>query len=768
MRLPMLASVENRSLLPDNKTDWLQWAISQGLSYAIPEFISFSVDEFESDATSIVERAASRFGEKRVFVRSSKRGEDAIDSAAHGLYLSVGYIRADESAKLKRAIEAVIASYAQPRAHDRVLLQVSIENVVAALGATSESDLHIPRYSTVSFAKTESSAAVTAGTVSLKSYVLNGDIAQTPQAWPASVRNALSWVIQLSDRAATALELEMAQDSQGTLWLLQVRPISFVASHQVSETAFSRSNFFRSVSEAVNRVLADESTVLSLMSDWNPAELIGERPRKLAADLFDYFIAKKTWYQARIALGYAAICTEPLLDWVAGRPYVNVRRSCSSLLPYGVTREMAEPYLRSAIARLRSDPTMHDKVESKLYLSAFASNHYNRFILSEAGFEHSAVRSWLDRLNAHAKLLLLGRYEEFCSSEIGDAVAACEQSVAAISNCLSLRIALETIRAHVFVPFAKVARLAFLAHSAVGSVDQERSRLQIEIAALHAHCAAVRLRDGSLDKRVKLARPGTFDIRIAIREQTESALGAISAPGSIAKGAAITEVFDRIVRDSNSPLHDFDVELVRDFVVSAIVYREHWKDAISHIMATLLERIYALGQSLGVDRETLSHASIEALCDAKVTSNTLCSVALENSLIYDAQQRIRLPAVLSHRDECFAFVEGEDRPNFLGKGLITGEILVIGAYSDEHNRRHELSDRIVAIESADPGCDWILAHRPRAFVTCFGGPHSHMAMRSAQAKIPCLLGTGKTFFRNLARAKSLVIDFDARDVRMLS
>ena len=66
--------------------------------------------------------------------------------------------------------------------------------------------------------------------------------------------------------------------------------------------------------------------------------------------------------------------------------------------------------------------------------------------------------------------------------------------------------------------------------------------------------------------------------------------------------------------------------------------------------------------------------------------------------------------------------------------------------------------KIVCIESADPGYDWILAHEPAGILTKFGGANSHMAIRSAELGIPACIGCGRVSYERALKAKIIEID----------
>jgi phosphohistidine swiveling domain-containing protein len=99
-------------------------------------------------------------------------------------------------------------------------------------------------------------------------------------------------------------------------------------------------------------------------------------------------------------------------------------------------------------------------------------------------------------------------------------------------------------------------------------------------------------------------------------------------------------------------------------------------------------------------------------------------------------------AVFGREDEvCFATVEGE--------------VLVL---ERDVYKVPDLEGKIVLIESADPGFDWLFSHGIVGFITCFGGANSHMAIRASELEIPAVVGVGEVLFECLKNANTVLID----------
>ena len=71
------------------------------------------------------------------------------------------------------------------------------------------------------------------------------------------------------------------------------------------------------------------------MSDWNPAEIIGDNPNLLDYSLYNYLIMTDAWHKGRKTLGYQKL-NNSLMVKFGNKPYVDLRASLNSLLPENI------------------------------------------------------------------------------------------------------------------------------------------------------------------------------------------------------------------------------------------------------------------------------------------------------------------------------------------------------------------------------------------------------------------------------------------------
>ena len=99
------------------------------------------------------------------------------------------------------------------------------------------------------------------------------------------------------------------------------------------------------------------------MPDWNPAEIIGVRPKPLAFSLYRHLITNEVWAKQRAQFGYRDIRPCPLIYSFCGQPYVDIRASFNSFIPAKLPDEIAKKLVKNYMDRLLENTQLHDKIE---------------------------------------------------------------------------------------------------------------------------------------------------------------------------------------------------------------------------------------------------------------------------------------------------------------------------------------------------------------------------------------------------------------------
>ena len=77
---------------------------------------------------------------------------------------------------------------------------------------------------------------------------------------------------------------------------------------------------------------------------------------------------------------------------------------------------------------------------------------------------------------------------------------------------------------------------------------------------------------------------------------------------------------------------------------------------------------------------------------------------------------------------------------------------------DNNDFNISLDKKIILIENADPGFDWIFNKKILALITKYGGANSHMAIRCSELNIPAAIGCGEKKFNELINGNNIELD----------
>ncbi len=771
MRLQKPVPAVRKPVLPNCKTLWLDWARAIALPAEIPSYCYFSVGEFKLRRNDVIARVRNTLNPAtQVFLRSSKNGEDSIAASEHGCYESVGPVRLSDVESVVTAIEQVIRSYNDGCDDNLVIAQLWVDSVGSVVGAHTHGSRDIALYASVSYCRDARSSAITAGTVNVERYVVAKAEATSPdvEGWPRPVCAAIAVLAALESHTCTRLEIEAVFDEDERMHLLQVRP---VPSKQLVEadTAALVKSLLNDAKSEVEIALDRYSTVYSGMSDWNPFELLGAHPRPLAADIFDVLIGRRSWWEAREALGYDPALRGTLVTRILGRPYVDLRASCLSLLPNRIATCDRVRYADFVVKRLKADAALHDRVEIDLYAGALRFDEHNTSVLRGAGLGSHATKIFEQRLNEHAQSILCAQFTELSSDAVRFAEEVCNRRIDTCDSFAQLSDVLECVRRELVLPFAKCARVTFFSHAVFHSARNVGLLSEDELADFQ-HCCAVLVESLAPNLEHASRRPLMFEVSspalAASRDEGRSSRLTASRDHSFLASFG-DKLSTRIVRTHVLADHSRLAKFLQLAQRSA-VYRELWKDAMGRSLSRLFGQIQALSTRRKLTPENLSYLSLPTVLrlDAshEIATERLVSEAMR---IYAAEHEILMPRILCSVSDLTSFCEGGDRPTFRGRGLVRGEIVHVKHSHKTVDAASAIRGKVVAIDSADPGFDWVFAFEPSAMVTCFGGPHSHMAIRSAQARVPCLLGCGISMFSQICGARSVLINFESQSLEVI-
>lgn len=751
--------------------------------------VHFTVAEWRSRRAAVTKRIlAQPWSRQAMIVRSSAEGEDGANLSMAGQFLSVLHVDRDD---LADAIERVIDSYGAAEgpalSRHRVLVQPMLRHPVASgVAFTVDPNTGSP-YLVVNYERDGDTAATTSGkAAALETFHLWRDADPPQDSLLAGVAALARELMQIAGREA--LDIEFALDTSGELVLLQCRPLVLrTAPVEARKLAPILERIARKIEHA-NRphpYLCGPRTVYGVMPDWNPAEIVGVRPKPLALSLYRELITDSIWAYQRSNYGYRNLRSFPILVDFHGLPYIDVRVSFNSFVPEDIPDPMAHRLVAYYIDRLIDAPSLHDKVEFEIVQSCYTFDIDRRFAkLAEAGFapdERAMLKQSLRRLTNRVS----HRDEGLWIAEL-DRIADLERRretvlAAGMSTVDRIYWLIEDCKRHGTLPFAGLARAGFIAMQLLDSLVNVGVLTPAEKAAFMAGLDTVSNRMvqdlRALPKPAFLARyghlrPGTYDILSPRYDEAPDTYFDWQTPGAVPaeprdghrRFSLSLDQMRTIERLLKEHALDLDVVGLFGFIEAGIKGREHAKFVFTHSLSDVLVLLGQLGAEHGISKEDMAYFDIAALkelhggcpdADKLLRGNIGRGRARHGETL-----RLTLPPLITGHEQVYAFHVPPTEPNFITQKTGRGAVR-------RPDQTEDLAGSILFIPCADPGYDWIFSHDIAGFVTAYGGVNSHMAIRAGELEIPAAIGVGETLFREWGAAEIVEIDAANRRVQVL-
>lgn len=743
----------------------------------------FTVAEWRDDSDKVLAQLGTRFSESVLVVRSSARGEDSAETSLAGHYTSVLGVKGGK--QIQKAINEVINSYGQDiKSNDEVLIQPLLANVRLSGVALSCDPATGSPYRVVNYALGEDTEVVTGGAGQTRTFVA----IKGADGVPSDMAQVLKLVDELQELfVSVALDVEFAFASpEDTLHLLQVRPLVLKQSsvdEEEHKKLLARVADKVRVAQQPHPFLHGRSTVFGVMPDWNPAEIIGIRPRPLALSLYRELVTDAIWAYQRNNYGYRNLRSFPLLVHFAGQPYIDVRLSFNSFIPKDVDGDLADRLVDYYIDRLVDAPTLHDKVEFEIVFSCYTLDLPDRLrVLDESGFGQQdrdqlaeSLRNLTNRVihrenglwrtDAEKLTILIQRREEILAAGLDP-----------VSRIYWL---LEDCKRYGTLPFAGLARAGFIAVQMLRSLvavgvftqdDYDRFMNGLDTVSSQLSRDLNSLDRSSFLSRYGHLRPGTYDILSprydeapddylsGQRETANTRNNRNPFSLSLSQMRAIANLLDEHGLSS-------DVVGLFDFLQAGIEQREYAKFIFTRNLSDAMSIFKEWGSQLGFSVDELAYVNIKCIHELYAGADDpqalLAHSIEEGKARYKETCQLWLPPLITCPEDVRAFHIPESEPNFVTQSSVTGSVV-------KPEERDKLAGAIVFIPSADPGFDWLFSHSIAGLVTAYGGVNSHMAIRANELSLPAVIGAGETLFNRWSQAHRLHIDCAGQRVEVLS
>lgn len=759
----------------------LQYTIK---SACVAPIALFTVKDWSDDKERCLEQVKNiSHGVSSWIVRSSCKREDTLISSQAGRFESICNVKDKE---LNSSIESVISSYGAASDDDEVLVQPMLSDVIRSGVAFSHDPNTLAPYRIVNWSEGENTTFVTSG--------LGGNTWQSAALSPFPPPKKFVQIIALLEELlkifeGVPIDCEFAvteREGAEILWLLQARPLVLLEVPQTPEEQKERlDQVFQKVSQGMSShpLLMGRRTVYGVMPDWNPAEIIGIRPRPLALSLYRDLVTDSIWAYQRHNYGYRNLRSFPLMKHFFGLPYIDVRVSFNSFIPAGLSEKIADRLVDFYINRLLEEPSLHDKVEFEIIFSCYTLDLDIRLKqLNREGFTGHDRNEIANHLRVITNKILHPKDGLWRQDARKIEVLNIRRAVIISSHLNPLEKVywlLEDVKRYGTLPFAGLARAGFVA------VQMLKSLVAMEIfsvedfdlfmAGLSTVGSQLAFDRANLAKHEFLIkyghlRPGTYDITSPRYDEASESYFDWSqrqSMNSIHKPPFVPSVdqLNKVAKLLSQTGLETNPQSFFEFISSAIELRESSKFHFTRNLSDALVLLGEYGAQFDISADDLSFVKIATLKDIYINAINPKEILL-NSINagraeYRETARISLPPLIVDPADVWSFQWQDSKPNFVTQLDVSARVISLPANNTD------FEGAIVCIPNADPGYDWLFSRKIAGLITAWGGINSHMAIRAGELGLPAVIGAGEALYRQWSSAKRLHIDCAGRRVSVL-
>jgi len=753
----------------------------------IEDIFDFTVEQWINNENLILQKITKSFSTNAI-IRSSAIGEDSIEKSQAGNYLSILDIDPKSKSKVKSSIQSVINSYKNKKNFNKknqILIQTQTKNIkISGVIFTRTPDIGSPYY-IVNYETTGATDGVTKGVVNNTIKIFrNSKLNKSQRIWK-SLLDSIKEIEQVVNNSL--LDIEFGITKSNKVVIFQVRPITTINSKNIIEDSkiekliesskkqFNKKNYEKS--------LFGKYTVFSDMADWNPAEIIGHDTNVLDYSLYDFLIMDYSWHKGREIIGYQKTSIN-LMTRFGNKPYVDIRASFNSLIPDNINKKLKNKLIEFYFKKLEKHPYLHDKIEFEILFTCYEPFFQERLNeLKSYDFKNSEIKILKQNLLEFTNKLINNFHS--ISEESNNSINQMKNNRIKIINKLSKssrkhkdlfnasELLLKDCKSLGTIYFSTMARIAFIAsiilknlvrsgHVSEKFLDEFMNSINSPLSQFQndqINYMKKKITKKQFLQKYGHLRPGTYDIT-AIRYDKDSRflqnmelLNFKQTKKNPIKFKNLDEIFKK------SGLIFSEVDFY-DFVKNSIVQREEMKFQFTKNLSDALECIAEAGKNLGFTRDELSNLEIKTIINDPKNLKIKTLTEKWNNKIQKSKEKhslnknMILPPIISSNDD-FSFISYPySKPNFITSKKLFSELLPI----KKIDNLSILKEKIILLENADPGYDWIFSYHPSGLITKYGGVASHMAIRCAELGLPAAIGCGELLYEKLKHASKINLD----------
>ena len=719
-----------------------------------------------------------------LIVRSSSYEEDSLEQSFAGHFESVLNVTGRHN--LIKAVDKVANSLENGNKDNQIFIQPMLTSVEISGVAFTRDSSNSGYYYVINYDDTGSgsTSSVTDGSSNdINAYFHFKSLEFSQVGW---INNLLKLLRELEQIfCLDSLDVEFAI-KDNVLYLLQVRPL--ILNNKNSQSLHSQESELKSIEKHISSLskphpyLLGDKSIFGVMPDWNPAEIIGIRPKPLALSLYKELITDGVWAYQRDNYGYKNLRSFPLLYNFSGFPYIDIRISFNSFVPKELNEELSYRLVNYYINYLSENQNLHDKIEFEVVFSCYTLDLPKKVLrLKEHGFSQSDCMQITNSLRSLTNSIIEDKEGLWKKDVSKIEELKLRQKIikkSSLSNTEKIFWLIEDCKRYGTLPFAGLARAGFIAIEILKSLVSvhliSSEEYQIFLGGIKTVSSDMTsdlntLSKGAFIKKYGHLRPGTYEITSSrYDDDFDSFFGSSTDTQRNLKSEIFSLKLEsknrlNILLKEHGIKHD-SLSLLK-FIKSAIEAREYAKFIFSRSLSDTLELVSDMGNEIGIQKAELSFLNIQDVMSSYSSSHGLNNFLNESikkgKNQYEITSGLQLPTLIINPIDVWSFTQLKNEPSFVTLLSASGRVVNV---NDVDN---DLENSILMIPSADPGYDWIFSRGIIGFITMYGGVNSHMSIRASELGIPAVIGSGEILYNKWKSARRLEIDCGNKKVLIL-
>ena len=738
-------------------------------SVNIPKYIYFNFKSFNKNKQNTITQIKKKFKNK-IIIRSASYEEDNKKSNA-GKYLSISNIEIKNSDLIKKSIEKVFNSYGKSKENQFVLIQEYIKNAESVGVIFSADQRNGSPFRTINFNNSNHTELITSGKSNGQIIYYYNNIKK--EKLKSNIFK-IEKVIRKLEKKFPKIHLDIEfLILKKKIYILQVRPLNIRKTKKINYKK-SLNDLQKKISKMISEKshLVGNDRYFSTMTDWNPAEIIGLKPKPLATSLYQSLITDEVWSESRVSLGYKDVTKIPLLYSFLGTPYIDLKTDINSFLVSNLSDKIQQKLLNFYFKEFKKKPYFfYDKIESSLVINCVSLDieKYKK-ILSDAYLSKKEISEIINQYINLTSNIIIKLGENIKKYEHGENIF---KKLKNSKNSTVNKIFLlhNVCKNYGTLPFANIARMGFVAVEFLNSFEtlniiskKEKNHFLETIKSVSFDMSK------SLRKSKKIfiekyghLRPNTYEISTKnYKEDFNNYFQNITAIPKKPKKFKFSSLqklkINKILK--HNKFKNIDADLLVNFIENSIYHRENSKLFFTKIIDEIFSQLRLLSKRIGLKQNDIEYLNIKKILNLyeqfyhKDIIFDIRNNILENKRVYKFNKNFNLPNIIIKKDDIYLFEEEKASPTFISEKIVSSKIIFIKKITKKLN----LENKIVCIRNADPGYEFIFNHKIKGLITAFGGPNSHMSIRCNEFSLPAAIGIGEKKFEELIKKNTLYLN----------